>query len=1000
MSAELESRVVLPDVAHVVVPPGGRVLVVSDLHLGSQVSCASAAATAELVRAIEAWVGPGVLVLAGDVLELLAERVPDAAATLDAHPRFVDAVAAYAAGDGRHVVMLPGNHDGRLAWDPVAADVVRSRLGAELALACELEVHTGRAVQRIRVEHGHRFDPPNAFEDPRNPAETPLGHHIVREVFPSLLGDSSGWLEGVEDMADPVDLPAFVASRLVYRRLAPHLRWLALPFLLALLFKVPLVYALAERARPGSGPASWPFGLAALGIALTGEALLVAGILLMGSRRLWRSALTVSLGQRGGAHNEVARSTAHRLVDEGFSGLITGHTHHAELSAVGDGFYANTGCGTEVVEERKARLGLPRVFLAHRQISWIELEAGADLHVRLMHGRADVPGGSRLERLLAARPMVKPSRPVVVAAFPGGPSWPPIVGLVPHVQRVRRVAATAIAMAGLLDLASALTPPVQQRLHTIVQLIPLAVPRAAAALVALAGLGLLALARGIRRGQRHAWTFAIAMLVLSAILHVIKGGDLEETVATLAVAGFLWVKRSAFSAGFDRASVRMGLLGVTLLAGVVTAVGTSVAMVVPVSGHHLSLVQAVTAVADRLVGIHTIAVANRVDEFMRPGLALVGIGLALAAGWLVFRPVVPHRVSPTAPGTATPLERARELVRRHGAGTLSYFTLRGDKEHFFWGDSVVAYGLFGGVCLVSPDPVGPTAERDAVWAKFRRFTDSQGWSVAVLGAEEGWLPTYRAAGMHDMYVGDEGVVDCQHFSLEGGGRKGLRQAANRVAKYGYTIGFFDPAHLDPKLRLGLLDVMAQSRRGGVERGFSMTLGRAFDKADEGLLLAVCFGPDGRPAAFCQYVPAPGINGFSLDLMRRSDGDHPNGLTDFVVVETIRHLRQLGMRGLALNFATMRAIVAGESGEGITQRIERWVLRSMSDSMQIESLWRYNAKFGPDWHPRYAVYDATEHILPAALAVARAESFWELPVIGRFLVPSGAPDAAEPGAVSH
>ena len=110
--------------------------------------------------------------------------------------------------------------------------------------------------------------------------------------------------------------------------------------------------------------------------------------------------------------------------------------------------------------------------------------------------------------------------------------------------------------------------------------------------------------------------------------------------------------------------------------------------------------------------------------------------------------------------------------------------------------------------------------------------------------------------------------------------------------------------------------MTKSRRGDVERGFSMTLGRAFDASDDGLLLAVVWGPGGaEPVAFCQYVPAPGINGYSLDLMRRDDGEHPNGLLDFAVVETIRHLKAQGKRGLGLNFATMRAVLAGESGEG-------------------------------------------------------------------------------------
>src|ERR1700733_3205400 len=128
-------------------------------------------------------------------------------------------------------------------------------------------------------------------------------------------------------------------------------------------------------------------------------------------------------------------------------------------------------------------------------------------------------------------------------------------------------------------------------------------------------------------------------------------------------------------------------------------------------------------------------------------------------------------------------------------------------------------------------------------------------------------------------------------------------------------------------------------------------------------------------------------------MRREDGEHPNGLIDFAVVWTIRGLKARGGAGLGLNFATMRAVLAGEAGEGLTHRVQAWMLRRMGDSMQIESLWRFNAKFDPDWQPRYAIYDAPENLLAVAIAVARAESFWELPVFGRFLVPS-APDITD------
>ena len=263
-----------------------------------------------------------------------------------------------------------------------------------------------------------------------------------------------------------------------------------------------------------------------------------------------------------------------------------------------------------------------------------------------------------------------------------------------------------------------------------------------------------------------------------------------------------------------------------------------------------------------------------------------------------------------------------------------------------------------------------------------------------MGASEEWLPIYRGSGMRDLYIGDEAVVDCTTFSVEGGKKKGLRQAVNRIAKYGYRLEFFDPSRLDEELQCSLVALMSESRQGQVERGFSMTLGRVFDPDDSGLLLAVAFGPDDVPVAFCQFVPAPGIDGYSLDLMRRSHGEHPNGLLDFVVVGTIDHVRDSGMRGLALNFATMRAVLAGERVDAAATRRALVATAPVGVDADRVAL-ALQRQVRPEWCPRYAAYDSYGLFVPAALAVARAESFWELPVIGRFLVPSA--PKAEGGA---
>ena len=322
--------------------------------------------------------------------------------------------------------------------------------------------------------------------------------------------------------------------------------------------------------------------------------------------------------------------------------------------------------------------------------------------------------------------------------------------------------------------------------------------------------------------------------------------------------------------------------------------------------------------------------------------------------------------------------RARDIVRRHGTGTLDYFALRDDKQWFFHRDSLVAYAVFGGVCLVSPDPIGPFSERAHVWGAFRRYVDRNGWGLGVMGAGEEWLPTYQASGMRFLYLGDEAVVDPREFSLDGRQDEGAAPGGQPRGPLRLHRPVLGPGPLDPHDAARMAELMAKSRRGEDERGFSMMLGRLFDPRDTGLLLTLVEGPDGAPVAMCQFVPSPAIGGYSLDLMRRDPGDHPNGLLDFALCSTIAHLKEMGMKGLSLNFAAMRSILDGETGDGVTQRVERWALRRLSGVLQIETLWRFNAKYEPRWLPRYIVFDSAEQFVPVAVQIMRAESLTEVP----------------------
>ncbi len=969
---------------------GARVLVFSDLRMVPGGSDASREASRAIARAIEECKGPAVAVFDGDMFDFGRDRRPDPEAALAAHPRLAAALATFRAGADRTLVCLPGTRDAAIAHDTKLADALEA-MGFNVGFVCALQIDTGCGVRLVRIEPGHRFDRAAAFSDPRDPLDSPLAQHLEREVLPAIAAATArderraGWLDGVDDVA-PDEMGAFVASRFAYRRLSRRIAWLTLPVLslLALFFPVIL---LSARMRAGS--LAHVLRVLAAGFAI--ELVLVAVALVFVVAQLRDALASVSWWALDARGNDAPRGEAVALATAGGSGLVTAHTKQPELTDIGGGaFYANCGTAGRVLERTEARSGLPAVFGARLRCSWLELEAGAELHARLWHGVRDLPGSTLVERLVARRRIRAVWPPVEVAEHPGTVTWPVAPDATADRRRTRRIAATAIAVAGVLNLVSAVTVPLASRLRVLDRLTPIEVPEAAAAVVAMCGIGLLLLAFGVRRGQRHAWALAQGLLLVGVGGNVVKGLDIEEAVVGLLVVAFLWVQRDDFTAPANPSSARRAITAA--LIGIAAAI-TGGTIGVAVRRPHLRLTEEIAAVAQRLVGVRTIDLPRHIDHFLYPSLVASGLVIGLAFCWLLFRPAVAPRVTSYRPLSR---ERARFLVERYGSDSLSYFALRDDKEWFGFRDSLVAYRVHNGIALVSPDPVGPVSQRAEVWSAFREFADEHGWPVAVMGACGDWLPVYRSGGMHDLYIGDEAVVDVRRFSLEGKQNKSLRQSVGRVEKAGYHVEFFDPARLDPALQAKLCDLMTESRRGDVERGFSMTLGRAFEADDRGLLLAVAFDGRDDPVGFCQYVPARAIDGWSLDLMRRSESrDLPNGVTEFIVTQTIAHLRREGYVGLALNFATFRAVLASEAGDRLVHRAQKWFLERVSDSMQIESLWSFNEKFQPDWHPRYACYDSPEHLISASIAVARAESFFDLPFIGRFFTPRGDDTVARP-----
>jgi lysyl-tRNA synthetase, class II len=218
------------------------------------------------------------------------------------------------------------------------------------------------------------------------------------------------------------------------------------------------------------------------------------------------------------------------------------------------------------------------------------------------------------------------------------------------------------------------------------------------------------------------------------------------------------------------------------------------------------------------------------------------------------------------------------------------------------------------------------------------------------------------------------VLDLDAFRLDGRAMRGVRQAVGRVGRAGVTTEVRRVRSLTPDEVRDLVAAAAAWRGDAVERGFSMALSRLGDPADPECVVVTARRPDGSLCGLLHFVPW-GPDGLSLDLMRRAR-DADNGLNEHLVVALASAGPALGVHRLSLNFAVLRAALEqGERlGAGPVARVWRGVLVLASRWWQIESLYRFNAKFQPGWEPRYLCYPTGRELPRIALAALEAEAF--------------------------
>jgi lysyl-tRNA synthetase, class II len=513
--------------------------------------------------------------------------------------------------------------------------------------------------------------------------------------------------------------------------------------------------------------------------------------------------------------------------------------------------------------------------------------------------------------------------------------------------RAESLLAWAAALVGVVGIASALTPELANRYDVVRGVLPPGVPSAARVFALAFGIALVWLSRSLARRRHRAWQLAVGIVVASAAAHLAKGLDFEEATVSLLLFVALVRYRRRFDVPGDPRSV-----GPAMLIGLGALATSALVLGIEVRGGEIP---------------------DRIGDL----LAAIGVLAAFQLLYLWLRPL-----SEAVVQTVGERRLARELVEAYGRDSLSFFSLRRDKSFFFspTRQAFLAYRVVSGAALVSGDPVGDESEFDALLAEFRRVTHARGWRLAILGASAQNLPCYSKLGMWAFPLGDEAVLRPTTFSLEGRAIRKVRQSVSRLTKAGYTFRIVAADAAEPDLRAQLDRVSCAWRGGHVERGFSMAMD---DLYAPGTMFAVAAGPDGAAGGFLHLAPAG--KGWSLSTMRRRPGT-PNGLTEFLVVQTLAWAKECEATELSLNFCALADFVSPDRAVTVPRRAVRRAILVADNVFQLERLHSFSRKFHPEWRPRYLCVERLTDLPLVGIAYLRVEQLLTPPTPWRRRVP--------------
>ncbi|MFO7677370.1 MAG: DUF2156 domain-containing protein [Thermoplasmatota archaeon] len=296
-------------------------------------------------------------------------------------------------------------------------------------------------------------------------------------------------------------------------------------------------------------------------------------------------------------------------------------------------------------------------------------------------------------------------------------------------------------------------------------------------------------------------------------------------------------------------------------------------------------------------------------------------------------------------------------LKKYGKNSLSYLTLS-DSLQTFQGSwkGYIAYKSFFKSATILGDPIVPKESLPQAIDDLKQEMKSKKYHINFFLCTDESIDVLKEKGFTCLYVGMEGVVVLENFTIAGRKKWKIRSSVNYAQKHGMTVEEYryTSQHKSKDVEQQIISIANEWEQLKKTPELSFAFGSVDFTSSDSIRYFLC-KHEGKIVGFISYYPIYGGNGYYLDLTRRAM-DAPRGAIDYCIVKSFEILKNEGVKKVYIGFSPF-SFISSDSSINSRFYTNLFIIGKplFEFGYPAKSEFFFKKKFATTWEPNYVVF---------------------------------------------